>query len=188
MNKTTALLRLALLLTFALSCGIASRAQTIPSTKTKALDNSEVTLPPEGGRRPLILVVGFSRRGGQMCTPWSKRVAADFRNDSRVNYFQVPVLEGAPSFVRPMILRGMRKDRPAEDLPHTIPVYDHEAEWKKAASFSNTDNAYILVTDAQGRVVWQTQGALSDTSYGELRSAVDKLLAGGSFATSIGKP
>jgi hypothetical protein len=43
--------------------------------------------------------------------------------------------------------------------------------------FSGPDDAYVLVTDPQGHVVWQTHGAMNDTSYGEMKAAVDKVLA-----------
>lgn len=180
MNNSTVLHQIALLSAFAFSFMLPVQAQTptIPAVKAKALDNSEATLPPEGGQRPLILVVGFSRKGGQMCTVWGKRVAADFRTDSRVNYFQIPVLEEAPSFIRPMILHGMRKDTSPEVLSHTIPVYQQEAEWKKAVNFSTPDDAYVLLTDAQGHVVWRTHGAWSDSLYGALKSELNKLISG----------
>ena len=188
MTKASSLLRVAPLIAFASVFALTAGAQTIPTVKAKALDNSEATLPPQGGQRPLILVVGFSRKSGQMCAAWGKRVAADFRNDSRLNYFQIPVLEDAPSFVRPMIVYGMRKGTPPEELPHMIPVYEHESEWKNAVRFSNADDAYILLTDAQGHIIWQTHGAMNDSSYGELKSVVNKLVGGGAASSSSAKP
>ena len=44
----------------------ASLAQTIPSVKAKSLGNSDVTIPDPGNRRALILVVGFSHKGGEL--------------------------------------------------------------------------------------------------------------------------
>ena len=102
--------------------------------------------------------------------------ATDFQSEAHVTYYQLPVLQGAPSFVRPMILRGMRKDLPAEQQAHFIPILDHEDEWKKLVNFSAPDDAYILLTDPHGHVAWQTHGPLTDSSYDALKSALCKLL------------
>ena len=76
-----------------------------------------------------------------------------------------------------MILRGMRKDIPADQQIHFIPILDHEDEWKKLVNFSAPDDPYILLTNPQGRVIWQTHGPLTDATYDALKSAVSKLLA-----------
>jgi hypothetical protein len=137
----------------------------LPS-KQKTLADTDIVLPQPGGTQIVILVLGFSHKGGEKCAPWGKRLSSDFQSEAYVTYYQLPVLQGAPSFVRPMILRGMRKDLPAEQQAHFIPILDHEDEWKKLVSFSAPDDAYILVTDPHGRVAWQTHGPLTDSSYG----------------------
>ena len=150
-------------------------AQSIPPVKAKALDDSEVVLPKPGGQQFLILVLGFSHKSGETCTPWDKRIAADYGSDSHIAYYQLPVLAGAPSMVRPMILHGMRKDVPAFLHPHFVPIYDHEEDWKKLVNFSGADDAYILVTGPDGQVLWHTHGPLTDAAYAELQSNITKL-------------
>jgi hypothetical protein len=44
-----------------------SSAQSIPAIKAKALDNSEIALPNPGSRQILILIVGFSKKSGELC-------------------------------------------------------------------------------------------------------------------------
>jgi hypothetical protein len=152
-------------------------AQSIPTIKAKALDDSEVVLPKPGGQQFLILVLGFSHKSGENCTPWDKPLFADYGSEPHVTYYQLPILAGAPSFVRPLILHGMRKDVPAAQHSHFVPIYDHEADWKKLVNFSGADDVYILVTSPDGRVLWQTHGLLSDSGYAELQTAVTKLAA-----------
>ena len=168
--------RLALLFLL-LALSIAVNAQSIPTIKGKTLADTDIVLPQPGGTQILVLVVGFSHKSAEKCAPWGKRLSADFRSDTHVAYYQLPVLQGAPSFVRPMILRGMRKDMPADQQPHFIPILDHEDEWKKLVNFSAPDDAYILLSDSHGHIVWQTHGTLTDSSYDALKSAVSKLLA-----------
>ena len=168
--------RLALSLLF-LALSTTANAQSIPAIKAKTLADTDIVLPQPGSTQILILVLGFSHKSAENCAPWGKRLSADFRSDTRVTYYQLPVLQGAPSFVRPMILRGMRKDMPADQQAHFIPILDHEDEWKKLVNFSAPDDAYILLTDSHGHVVWQTHGPITDASYDALKSAISKLFA-----------
>jgi hypothetical protein len=167
------LIKLSLFLLFTVT--VAS-AQSMPLIKTKALDNSEVTLPDAGGQRILILVVGFSHKSGEICQAWDKKISAEYRADAPVAYFVLPVLQSAPSLVRPMILHGMRKDVPTAEFPHYIPVYSNESEWKKLVNFSAPDDAYLIVATPDGRPVWQGHGSYSDDFYAELKKSVAALL------------
>ncbi len=160
-----------------LAIATASQAQTIPPIKTKTLADAEIVLPKPGSTQVLILVLGFSHKSGDNCAPWDKQFFADYRSDPRVTYYQLPVLQGAPSFVRPMILRGMRKDIPAEQQAHFVPILDHEEEWKKLVNFSAPDDPYIVLADPQGHVLWQTHGAFTDASFEALKAALSKALA-----------
>lgn len=169
----SAILFAALLVVLAVST-IPCRAQTIPAVKAKALDDSEVTLPKAGGQGLLILVVGFSHKSGDNCTPWSKRLAADYSADSHVEYYSVPVLASAPSFVRPMILHGMRKGLTDAQKAHFVPVYDHESEWKQVVNYSAPDDAYIVIAGPDGHVLWETHGTWNDSAYAELKAQVAK--------------
>lgn len=150
--------------------------QTIPSIKAKALDDSEVTLPKPSSQQVEVLIIGFSKKSGDTCQPWGKRISTELLLDPRVNYYQLPHLEGVPGFVKPMILRGMRKDQTPQQQAHMVPLYEKQEEWKKLVNFSAADDAYILLTDAEGHVVWQTHGPFSESAFTELKKAVSNLL------------
>lgn len=153
-----------------------SSAQSIPAFKGKALDNSEIILPSPGSQQLLILIVGFSRKSGDVCEVWSKKISADYRADARIAYFSLPVLESAPSLFRPMIVRGMRKGVPAQEQRRFVPIYSSESDWKKLVNFSAPDDAYLIVATPDGHPVWQAHGAYSDAIYAELQKSVVTLL------------
>jgi hypothetical protein len=163
-------------------------AQSIPSEHTKALDDSEIIFPKPGSQQVLVFVIGFSKKGGDVCRDWGKHLSADYLQDSRVMYYQIPQLEGAPSFVRPMILRGMRKSLTPQEQSHFVPLYERQEEWKQAAHFSDPDDAYLIVADPEGHIVWQSHGNYSDSGYAELKKAVSDLLRKTSTAPSNSKP
>ncbi len=160
----------------ALLFACAVSAQTIPSVKAKALDDSEVTLPKPSAQQIQILILGFSKKSGEVCQPWAKHVSAELLLDPRVNYYQLPHVEGVPGLVKPIILRGLRRDTTPEQLAHIVPLYDKQEDWKKLVNFSAPDDAYIVVTDFDGHVFWQTHGPFSDVPYADLKKAVSDLL------------
>ena len=163
--------QLKLLLLFFFTATLTS-AQSIPAIRAKALDNSEIVLPNPGSRQILILVVGFSKKSGELCQVWGKKISADYSADVRISYFVVPVLQSAPSLVRPMIVHGMRKDVPAQELAHFIPIYSNESDWKKVVNFSAPDDAYLIVATPDGHAVWQAHGPFSDSTYADLKKSV----------------
>jgi hypothetical protein len=151
-------------------------AQTIPPVRAKSLNGSEVSLPKPGSQQVLILILGFSHKSGEVVKVWGKQISADFHNDSRVSYYQMPNLQGVPGFVKPMILSGMRKDTPPAEQPDFVPIYDNKAEWQKLVHFSAPDDAYLIVVTPDGRPVWQAHGPYSEATYTELKKSVLDLL------------
>ncbi len=166
---------LAVILCF-FACAVPVSAQTIPSVKAKALDDSEVTLPKPSAQQVEILILGFSKKSGDVCLPWGKRISAELLLDPRVNYYQMPHLEGVPRMVKPMILHGMRGDLTPQQQTHFVPLYDKQDEWKKLVNFSAPDDAYIVLADPEGRVFWQAHGQFSESTYVDLKKAVASLL------------
>src|SRR5215831_19206754 len=161
--------QLKLLLLFFFTATLTS-AQSIPAIRAKALDNSEITLPTPGSQQFLILIVGFSQKS------WSKKISSDYHTEARIAYFSLPVLQSAPSLVRPMIVHGMRKGVAAEELRHFVPLYSNESDWKKLVNFSAPDDAYLIIATPDGHPVWQAHGPYSDAIYADLKKSVATLL------------
>ena len=153
-----------------------SSAQSFPAIKAKALDNSEIILPSPGSQQFLILIVGFSRKSGKLCEVWSKKISAGYHADSRIAYLSLPILESAPFLVRPMIVYGMRKSVPAQELRRFVPLYSNESDWKKFVNFSTPDDAYLIVAAPDGHPLWQAHGPYSDAVYAELQKSIATLL------------
>ena len=164
-----------LVVLFFFTAGLSS-AQSIPAIKAKALDNSEIILPSPGSQQLLILIVGFSRKSGKLCEVWSKKISTDYHADIRIAYFSLPVLQSAPFLVRPMIVYGMRKGVPAQELRRFVPLYSNESDWKKLLNFSTPDDAYLIVATPDGHPLWQAHGSYSDAIYADLQKSVATLL------------
>jgi len=150
------------------------RAQQVPVTHARALDKSAVTLPQSKQGKPLILLISFSHKGEKECDRWNQRLKPAYMHESKVDYYELADFEGVPSFVMSFILHGMRREIPRDEHSHFVPFYSGEAEWKKLVAYSSPEDAYLVVADAAGHVLWQGHGPLSDSKYSELQAVVTK--------------
>ena len=173
MEKSFCVLVLGCILSVA---GFAQSAPTLPHIEGTTLNNQKVTLPDADRYRAIVLIFGFSHKSADQTEAWGKRVGADFGSNPNVAYFIIPELEGVPGMVKPMILHGMRREVPAEEKAHFMPIYEHEAELKKIINYGQL-NAYVVVATSDGLVAWQAAGAVTDCSYSAMKQAVTSILS-----------
>jgi hypothetical protein len=131
--------------------------QALPITKSTTLSGQAIQLPRD---LPLhaLLVIGFSEKSSTDSAECGKRLQEALPRQVDAKVFQMPILEDVPRLVRGFVTRSMKKSVP-EGLQSTfIPVFDHEAEWKRLTGFESPDDAYILLTGLQGKVLWRTRG------------------------------
>ena len=147
-------------------------AQQIPDTQTKALDGSSVHVPDASSGKPLLFVIGFSHQSSDPCGAWNKRISPLYLNDSSILYYEAADLQNVPSLVLRMVLHGMKKDIPANQHSRFLILQSNDAEWKNAVKFSAPNDAYILLTNPAGHIVWQTHGAVTDEQFSALQAAV----------------
>lgn len=155
-----------------IACSAQSDQHAIPPVKTKALNDTQVMLPIPGRGQVLVLVLGFSHKSADEIEVWGKHLASDFHDNAHVAYYQMPELQGVPGLVKPMILRGMRKDIPEAEYPHVAPIYDRKKEWQDVVYFSAPDDAYVLIATPDGLPMGRVHGPFSDEMYNELKMLI----------------
>ena len=152
------------------------RAQEVPLTHGQALDKSVATFPQSGSRKSLLLLISFSHKGEKQCDGWNQRIKPVYLNNPDVDYYELADFQGVPSFVMHMVLHGMRRQIPKDEWPHFVPLYSSEAEWKKLVGYSAPEDAYLIVVNARGLVLWQAHGELTDLKYSELQAVIANVL------------
>jgi len=133
-------------------------AQTIPHTEAEALSGRKVVLPGDFSGHSAVLIVGFSRSGGDSARRWGKQLSQDLAGEKNLRIYSVAELQDAPKMVRGMIRHGMRNGLSKEEQDFFVVLYQDEDAWKKAADFADTNDAYILLADSTGKIVWKTRG------------------------------
>lgn len=135
----------------ALSAGLPAR--TLADTDVSVPDD----LPPGA-----LLIVGFSRASNAQTEPWRERVDAD--DELAPVAYSVLVLEGAPRWVRGLIVRGVRRAVPKEQHDSVLIVTKDGDAWRAWVGFdeASQDAAYVLRLDAGGGTCFRHVGAVSE--------------------------
>ena len=148
-------------------CSLAP-AQTIPQVMAQSSNGKRVSLPAHFAGKSAIIIVGFSRAGGDQCGPFARKLSQEPSVlDGTVSLYQIAMLESAPRLVRPMIMHGMRSGVPRPEKDRFLPLFHGEKEWKQTAGFTKEagDQAYLLLVSSDGTVLWTNHGRYSEELY-----------------------
>ena len=151
-------------------------AQQFPRLDEQSLSGQQVVLPDAAAGKVAVLVFGFSRASQYSTGAWMKRLREGFGKTASVALYQLPVLEDAPRLIRGMITSGMKKGVPESERSNFVPVLHDEAELKKLVNYKQADDAYLIVLDRSGTVVYQVHSGPDAAGYAELQSKVQGLL------------
>ena len=151
-------------------------AQQFPHLEEESLAGQKVMLPESVSGKVAVLVLGFSRASSKPTGAWAKRAQEEFGKNPGFTLYQLAVIEEAPSFIRGMVISGMKKGMSDAQRAYVVPVVHRESELKKLVSYKQPDDAYLVVLDRIGKVVYQTHSGTLEPGYGELRAKLQALL------------
>lgn len=155
------------------------QAQSIPHTEADTLADKKIVLPDAFAGHPAILIIGFSRSGGDSAGRWAKQLRQDLAGNKSVSIFSVAELQDAPKLARGLIRHGMRGGVPQNEHDSFVLLYQDEDIWKKLADFSDTNDAYVLLVDSAATIRWRTHGKSPDAqSVDALKQELSKLQPG----------
>ena len=76
-----------------------------------------------------------------------------------------------------MIVGSMRRGTPAAERNRFVTVFQGTEELKRFVGFSTSDEAYLLLLDANGTVRWRGHGVFGQEDYSAFQTAAKKLAA-----------
>lgn len=148
-------------------------AQELPKVNADTLAGGKIVLPDAVLGHPSIFNLGFSRAGGDATGRWGPELKKQLASNRDLHFYSVAILQDAPKMVRGMIRHGMRGSTPKNEQDSFILIYEDEDTWKKFADFSNSDDAYIVLVDPQGKILARVHGKAPDNaSVATLRKAL----------------
>ena len=161
----------ALRLCLALNAAGAGPSSEIPRAVTLAGNDVEAT--EDLGARSL-LVVSFHRAANGGAREWRRVLDDDPRVDGW-SVYTVVVLEGAPGFVRRMVVRALRGDVPAARQHSFLVVEEGADAWRELAGSNGEDEnqaeAVFVVRLEDGEICGRYRGVVSGAALADLLSA-----------------
>jgi hypothetical protein len=150
--------------------------ERIPEVHGTSFADQAVSLPEEFQSKAAgVLVIGFSRGSRDAVTGWAQKIAGDYRTSDVVAYYELPVVASVPGLLRGMVLRSIKSSTPERAQKRVVPITNNEAVWRALVHYGEAEDAYLLVVNSRGDVVWQTQGQPTDASYAALKQQVEAL-------------
>jgi hypothetical protein len=150
-------------------------AQQFPRLQEENLNGQQIVLPDAASGKVAVLVMGFSKASKTPTEAWARRIDSDFGKAPAFVLYQMPILESVPKMFRGMIISGIKKGVPENQRATFVPVVHNEDDLKKLVGFKGEDDAYIVVLDRSGKVVYQTHGESVDPGYAELKAKIQAL-------------
>lgn len=154
-------------------------AMHIPMTRATAIDGHSVELPRDLPGRITVMILGFGRKSADPTTAWEKPTRSTLAHLPDIGFLDLPIIAEVPGFIRPMVLRSVRKQVPDVLKPNFIPLTTDESTWKHVAGYQEgePDAAYVLLVDRSGLVRWSTHGAYTPDRFASMAAEVRSLLA-----------
>ena len=149
--------------------------ERLPTLSGEFLSGQAAVLPEAAAGRVALLLLGFTYKSRFSVEHWTERFRAQFRSDSRVTFYEVPMIGGWGRLAKWWIDGGMRRGTPKQDYEHVITVYRDTNSWKQRVRFDDPDAAYLILLDQTSKVAWLYRGAFDDTAFQALCSKVSEL-------------
>jgi len=137
----------------------------MPPLRGQFLSGRKAVLPDAARGRVAFVALGFTYESRFAVEAWIARFRQDFGADSAATFFQVPVIGGMARVARPFIDGGMRRGTPKALHENVITVYGGASDWKLRLGFREPDDAYLLLLDRAGRIVWRHAGPFREEDY-----------------------
>jgi hypothetical protein len=150
----------------------------LPAIRGQFLTGRTAELPQAASGRAALLMLGFTYNSRFAVEDWARRFRQDFRAQSGVTFFEIPMIGGVAMMGKWFIDGGMRRGTPKADQENVITVYGGVDPWKRRLGFRDPKAAYLILINQSGRIVWRHAGEFDEARYNELSSELSRLLSG----------
>ncbi len=166
----------------------AQKAVTFPDTLSYSLDKAKINLPADFEGRTNLLLISFEPEQQKDVDSWFPVAQALLHTDFNFRWYRLPISARENFVFRWWENSSMRSDEEDPETWHwIIPLYVDKDAFRRALNIPNERNVVALLTDKQGRVLWQASGPLTPQKRVSLMAAVTGAAApraAGSSATN----
>lgn len=140
-----------------------------PRVTGSNLEGREFVLPEGFEGRLNLVFVAFKREQQSDVDTWLPLARALAARYTGFRYYELPTIYRANAMVRWFIDNGMRRGIPdPEARRSTITLYLDKDQFRSALGIPDENTIHVFLVRPDGRVIWRTEGALSDAAAREV--------------------
>jgi len=151
----------------------------MPKLEGESLSGHKEVLPDAARGKVTLVAMGFTYESRRPVEAWTKRFRQEFGQNPETAFFEVPMISGMARLAKLFIDSGMRRGTAKEDHDKVITVYGGASDWKQRLAVADTDAAYLILLDREGRVRWRHAGLFAENVWPELKEATEAALQAG---------
>jgi len=180
MNK----ILLSALLSIATLSVYAQTGKTFPDISGTTLTGKDMSLPDDTEGKFTLLGLAYSKKSQDDLETWFQPVFSTFIDENKsmwdvsgsydVNIYFIPMIGGIKGAAAGQIEKRLKKELDPDLQPHVLFYKGPIKDYKDALNLGRKDEPYFFVLDADGKVVYATQGAYSDQKMEEVESYLEE--------------
>jgi hypothetical protein len=173
-NELVPVLALAVLMGVGVPRVRADDAVVFPEARGSNLEGREFALPSDFDGGLNLVFIAFQRGQQALVDTWLPFARDIASRQTRLRYYELPTIYEANSVVRWFIDSGMRRGIPDVTAREaTITLYLDKEKLREQLQIPHQDTIHVLLVDADGLVVWRSDGAYT----GDRGMEIDQIVA-----------
>lgn len=146
-----------------------------PVLAAETLAESRVELPRALQEKPAIVIMSFSKAGGEAASKWTVAIRERLSGPVTSNLWLAMVLDGVPRFLRGFVVGGIKRGIPDAMHPRTLTLYENGESWKRRCAIESDDAPCVILLDAGSLIRWIRAAPVTDALIDALASEVRAL-------------
>lgn len=153
-----------------------------PDMITQTVDDKKISLPQDVKGKFTLLGLAYSKKSEDELNTWFNPIFGKFIQKPTgmmegmgydVNVYFVPMFTGINAAATGTAKRKAMKNTDPKLLPYILFYKGELKKYKDELNFDRKDIPYLFVLDADGKIVYATDGAYSNQKMDAIESAID---------------
>jgi hypothetical protein len=153
-----------------------------PAMTAETVEDKSVSLPDDVKGKYTLLGLAYSRKSEDDLRTWFEPVFSKFVQKTTgvmsgmgydVNVYFVPMFTGINAAATGTAKRKALKNTDPQLLPYILFYKGELKTYKEALDFERRDVPYFFVLDPQGKIVFATSGAFSETKMDQVEAVIE---------------
>jgi hypothetical protein len=146
-----------------------------PNVSGSNLEGKSRRLPNDFEGDLNIVIIAFRREQTDLIESWLNSLAQMIEKNTKLGFYELPVLSRAYSPFRWWIDGGMRAGIVDDEArERTVTVYTNKRDFKRRLEIPNEETIYIFLVSRNGTILWQDKGRLTEAKFQKLQNAVQE--------------